>query len=280
MSTPASPPSPKPPTTPPDIQAAITKRLRSAGCVFAEDEARLLSSAADTADEVDELVALRVAGEPLEYILGWAEFCGLRILVDRGVFVPRRRTEFLVHQATPLAPSPAVVLDLCCGSGAIGMAIASILDGVELHAVDIDPVSVACTRRNLAPASGQAYVGDLYAPLPRELRGRIDILVANAPYVPSDAIGSMPPEARDHEPRVALDGGPDGLDILRRIVAEAPEWLTPDGSLLFETSKQQAPHALETVAAHGLGSRLATSTELDATVVIATKPRRPARGRH
>ena len=226
-----------------------------------------------TPAELDNMVDRRVAGLPLEHILGWAEFCGLRITVDPGVFVPRRRTEFLARQAITLARQSAspVVVDLCCGSGAVGAALVATLDRVELYAADIDPAAVRCARRNLA-AAGQVFEGDLYEPLPATLRGRVDILVANAPYVPTEAIGMMPREARLHEPRVALDGGADGLDVQRRVAASAPLWLAPGGHLLVETSERQAPQTVEIFARNGLIPRVTTSDELDATVVIGTRP--------
>ena len=119
-----------------------------------------------------------------------------------------------------------VVVDLCCGSGAVGTAIVSEVPGVEVHAADVDPVATACAAQNLGDRGG-SHTGDLYAALPDDLRGRVDVLVANAPYVPTDAIATMPPEARDHEPRVALDGGGDGLDVQRRIIAEARDVALP-----------------------------------------------------
>jgi release factor glutamine methyltransferase len=271
-----------------DRAAAVT-RLRAAGCVFAEDEAQLLISAARTPAALAAMVDRRAAGQPLEHVLGWAEFCGLRIAVDPGVFVPRRRTEFLVRRAAALArraaaptgPDPSgpdptgqravVVVDLCCGSGAVGAALAAALGQVELHAADIDPAAVRCARRNVAAAGGQVYQGDLYRPLPARLRGRVDILAANVPYVPSGDVGLLPPEARAHEPRVALDGGADGLDVLRRVAAGAPLWLAPGGHLLVETSERQAPRAAEAVGRDGLIPRVAHSSRLNATVVIGTR---------
>jgi release factor glutamine methyltransferase len=225
-------------------------------------------SAARTPADLDTMVDRRAAGLPLEHVLGWAEFCDLRIAVDPGVFVPRRRTELLVRQAAALARPRAVVVDLCCGSGAVGAALIAALDRVELHAADIDPAAVRCARRNVAAAGGQVYEGDLYQPLPPALRGRVDVLVVNAPYVPTDAIELMPPEAREHEPRVALDGGMDGLDVQRRVAAGAPLWLAPGGHLLIETSKRQAPQTVETFTRNGLIPRVTSSDELDATVVI------------
>jgi len=246
--------------------AALVGRLRAAGCVFAEDEARLLLAAASTSAQVEALVARRVAGEPLEHVLGWVRFCGRRILVEPGVFVPRRRTEFLVRSAVAL---PArVVVDLCCGSGAVGAAVAAALVGAQLHAVDIDPVAVRCARRNVVPIGGQVHAGDLFTPLPADLQGRVDLVVVNAPYVPTDAIASMPPEARLHEPRVALDGGTDGLDVHRRVAATAPQWLAPGGRLLIETSRQQASGTAALLAGAGFAVRMARSDELDATVAI------------
>jgi len=239
--------------------------------VFAEDEARLLLTEAGSPSALEEMVVRRVEGEPLEHVLGWAEFAGLRIAVDDGVFVPRRRTEALVEEAVALAGPGAVVVDLCCGSGALGVAVASVVDGVELHAADVDPAAVACARTNVGRVGGRAYVGDLYAALPPSLRGRIDLLLANVPYVPSAAIALMPPEARLHEARVALDGGPDGLDVARRVIAGAPLWLAPGGSLLFETSEAQAAAAVDTVAAAGLRARVVADDERGATVVVGTR---------
>ncbi|MBW5481665.1 putative protein N(5)-glutamine methyltransferase [Streptomyces bambusae] len=255
------------------MDPSIVDTLRAAGCVFAEEEAELLGAAAP-GDEaaLAALVARRAAGEPLEHVVGWAEFCGLRMAVGAGAFVPRRRTEFLVQQAAGLARPGAVVLDLCCGVGAIGAAVAAELGGaVELHAADIDPVALSYARRNVAAAGGTVWQGDLYAALPQSLRGRVDVLVANAPYVPTDAIGLLPPEARDHEPRTALDGGPDGLDIQRRVAEDAAAWLAPGGHLLIETSARQSPSTASALTAAGLAVRAATSADLHATVVIGTR---------
>ncbi len=253
---------------PPD--PVLVTRLRAAGCVFAEDEATLLSEAAQTPADLKQLVAQRVAGLPLEQVLGWAEFCGLRIAVDPGVFVPRRRTEFLVRQGVALAPPRPVVVDLCCGTGAVGAALLATLDVAEIYAVDIDPAAVRCAERNVGGA-GQVFEGDLYGPLPTSLRGRVDLLVANAPYVPTRAIALMPPEARVHEARIALDGGDDGLDVHRRVAAEAAAWLAPRGHLLIETSESQARVASGIFAAQGLTARIVTDEEAGATVVIGSR---------
>ncbi len=315
---------------------AIVARLRAAGCVFAADEAALLSEAAGSPDELESMVAARVGGLPLEQVVGWAEFRGLRILVDPGVFVPRRRSEFLVETAlalttspgdtgTPPATNPArltdprparswvnsepmmsllthdhesrgttpsgepdisgisratapVVVDLCCGSGALGVAAAAGLASAELHAADLDPAAVACARRNVEPAGGHVYEGDLFAPLPARLRsrpgqrGRVAFLICNAPYVPTNEIAFMPPEARDHEARMALDGGADGLAVLRRAAAEAPGWLAPGGVMLVETSGQQAGSMVKALTSAGLLARVHHDDEMGATVVSGMLP--------
>lgn len=249
----------------------IVAALRAAGCVYAEEEAELLIEAAESPAGLDALVARRVAGEPLEYVVGWAAFAGLRVIVEPGVFVPRRRTEALAREAASLLTADSVVVDLCCGSGAIAAVLAAAGAGA-VYAADIDPVAVACARRNLASYGAVVTAADLYDALPETLAGRIDILAANVPYVPTDEIALMPPEARDHEPAATLDGGADGLDLLRRVAADAPRWLAPGGSLLTETSERQAPYALEILAAAGLDPRLVTDDDLGATVAIGTLP--------
>jgi release factor glutamine methyltransferase len=246
---------------------AVVSRLRAAGCVFAEDEAALLRVAAgERASALETLVARREAGEPLEVILGWAEFRGLRVAVEAGVFVPRRRTEVLVTQALARVTPGTVVVELCAGVAAVAAALAAEVPGIEVYAAEIDPVAVRVARRNLDPA--RVFEGDLYDPLPPALRGRVGILIANAPYVPSDEIALMPPEAREHEPRVALDGGADGLDIQRRVIAGAREWLAPGGMLLIETSERQAPATVALMEAVGLAAHAVHDDEVDGTAAV------------
>lgn len=255
-------------------EPALVARLRAAGCVFAEEEARLLQEAADGA-ELERLVQRRVAGEPLEYVLGWVEFDGFRYAVEPGVFVPRQRTELLVREAADLSADVCdpVVVDLCCGCGALGVAVLRRLGRGTLVAADVDPTAVRCAARNVEPAGGRVLLGDLFEPLPPELRGRIDVLVANVPYVPTDAIALMPPEAREHEPAVALDGGPDGLRLFARVAAATPAWLSPGGSVLMETGTEQVPRARALVQAAGLTADVVTDDETGATVVVGTSTR-------
>jgi release factor glutamine methyltransferase len=250
----------------------LEERLRMAGCVFAEDEAALLVAEASSPAELERMVERRAAGEPLEHVIGWADFCGLRIHVTPGVFVPRPRTELLAETAARLAADaqpPRIVVDLCCGSGAIAAAIAALTDGVELHAADADPRAAECARRNVA---GAVYHGNLYDPLPRRLRGRVAVIAANAPYVPTAEIATLPHQARFHEPLGALDGGTDGLAVLRRVIAGAPDWLSPGGALVVESSAAQAPGAAAAMRAGGLRPRVVHSEELDATVVVGVFP--------
>ena len=245
----------------------VVARLRAAGCVYAEDEAALLVDASQGyADELDRLVSARVAGQPLEQLLGWVAFAGLRIAVGPGVFVPRVRTELLAEQALARLGDGTVV-ELCCGVAAV----AAVLQGAgrlsDLYAVDIDPVAVCYAQRNLAEPA-KLLVGDLYDPLPIRLRGRVEMIVANAPYVPTEAIALMPREARDHEPLVALDGGGDGADIHRRIIAAARTWLRPGGHLLIETGREQSAITAAEMSHAGFEVEVVLDDERDATVVV------------
>jgi release factor glutamine methyltransferase len=230
-----------------DPSEALVARLRAAGCVFAEDEAALLEAEA-SGDALELLVRRRVAGEPLEQVLGWTDFGGLRVRVTPGVFVPRQRTLRVAELAVELAPTGGVLVDLCCGSGAIAAYAGAHRPDLDVHAAELDPDAVACARLNVA----QVHAGDLYGALPADLRGRVDVLAVNAPYVPTAEIALMPPEAREHEHHVALDGGDDGLDLHRRVADGAARWLAPDGVLLLETSPRQEPGTVRACERAGL----------------------------
>jgi release factor glutamine methyltransferase len=253
---------------------ALVGRLRAAGCVFAEEEAAVLLEAATGAGELETMLARREAGEPLEGIVGWAEFRGRRVIAAPGLFVPRRRTELLVTTALDLAAPGAIVVELCCGVAAAASAIAFELPTADVYAADIDPAEVAVARRNLPPVRGEdrVFEGDLFEALPTRLRGRVGILIANAPYVPTGEIALMPPEAREHEPRIALDGGADGLDVQRRIAAGARDWLAPGGTLIIETSVRQAPATAAAMREGGLEPRTVHDEDLDATAVAGIAP--------
>lgn len=257
----------------------LVAALRGAGCVFAEQEAALLRQAARSPGALTRLLAQRVDGTPLEYLLGWAEFRGLRVAVDHGVFVPRQRTAFLVDTALERTAADAgdrrTVVDLCCGSGALGLAAATALQAggvdVQVVATDIDATALACARRNIATVGGTVVHGDLYGGLPDALLGRVDLLLANTPYVPTAMIARMPPEARDYEPRTALDGGADGLDVLRRVAQDAPRWLSPRGGLFVEISTGQVDTAISILRRAGLVPDIARSEDYDATVICGTR---------
>jgi release factor glutamine methyltransferase len=247
----------------------LVERLRAAGCVFAEEEAALLIEAA-SGDSLERLVERRIAGEPLEVVLGWAAFRGLRVAVAPRVFVPRARTGILVDQALRFAGPGVLAVELCAGAAAVAAALAAEAPGTEVHAAELDPVAVRVARTTIDPS--RVHEGDLYEALPSGLRGRVGILLANAPYVPTAEIALMPVEARDHEPAIALDGGADGLDVQRRVIAGAPEWLAAGGVLIVETSEHQAPATVALMTAAGFDAHAVHDDELDGTAAVAVLP--------
>ena len=251
------------------MDAALVERLRRAGCVFAEDEARILLEAAARGADLESMTSEREKGVPLEHVVGWADFAGVRVPVDREVFVPRPRSALLVEVAAALLAHGDRLLDLCCGSGGIGLAIADRVP-VDVTATDIDPAAVANARRTLAAIEGAVYQGDLFDGVPRTLLGRFAVVAVVAPYVPRDAIDLLPHEARDFEPRVALDGGPDGLEVLRRIVAEVGSWLTPGGALVAELGEDQVDAFVAVLAADEFRTRV---HERDGAIAVAAWPR-------
>jgi release factor glutamine methyltransferase len=250
-------------------------RLALAGCVSAEAEARWLLEEAlgagpgalaarrgeplppAAAQRLERMVARRVTGEPLQYVVGWAPFGRLRLEVGPGVFVPRPETELVAERAARhLAGvgdgSVPVAIDLCTGSGAIACFLAEEVPGARVLATEVDPGALAWARRNVRDRPVELLEGDLDQPLPADLAGRVDVLVANVPYVPVGAIPLLPRDVRDHEPLLSLDGGSDGLDVLRRVVARAPHWLAPGGWLVCEIGDDQADAATAALAGAGL----------------------------
>jgi release factor glutamine methyltransferase len=246
-----------------------TRELAAAGCVSARAEADWLLEEAVDEESLRAMVARRVAGEPLQYVIGWAPFGPLRLAVGPGVFVPRPETEGLADRAATRLrsrPEPAegsgepqggapvrrVAVDVCTGSGAIACFLAAEVPGARVLATELDPGALAWARRNADRYGVELLAGDLDEPLPAALAGRVDVLCANVPYVPSGAIATLPTDVRDHEPRLALDGGPDGLDVLRRLVARAGHWLAPGGGLLCEIGEDQAETGVALLTAAGL----------------------------
>lgn len=245
--------------------AELAARLRAAGCVFAEDEARLLLASYDDRDGLDAAVSRRVAGEPLEHVLGFVDFDGRRFRLSPGVFIPRQRSQLLVEEAARLGGR--TILDLCCGCGALGLSVQARLPGSRLIASDVSPEAVADARVNGA----EAVVGDLDESVPDDWRGTVDLLLCHAPYVPTAEIAQMPHEARSHEPHATLDGGADGMDVQRRLLAVASRWLAPGGHLLTETSHLQSEELADAAGAVGLRPRLVRDEERGAFVLVATR---------
>jgi release factor glutamine methyltransferase len=216
--------------------------------VAAEDEAAELAEAAHGDGALlAALLARRLTGEPLAWVTGATTFCGRRLRIAGGVYVPRWQSEVVAERAaTVLGPSGRAV-DLGTGSGAIARVLMDRRPGAAVVGVDRDPVAAACARRNGVPT----VVADLVAALSPAWRGTLDVLVAVLPYVPTAALGSLPREAR-HEPPGALDGGDDGLAVVRRVIDEAPRWLTGGGRLLLELGGDQPQSVAGDLAAAGL----------------------------
>ncbi len=251
---------------------ALAARLRAAGSVFAEDEADLLLEAGD-GDPVRlrALVQRRLAGDPLEVVLGWAAFDGHRVRVAAGVFVPRARTAVVVEQAARRLHRYDRVVDLCCGAGAISVALLGRVGALDLVAADVDPDATDVAAENIGDR-GIVVTGDLFAPLPERFREAVDVIAVNAPYVPSGEVATMPSEARDHERLVALDGGADGLDVHRRIADGAGAWLRPGGAVVIEVSAAQSAASAALFAAAGFTVAVERDDEVDGTCVVAVRP--------
>jgi release factor glutamine methyltransferase len=238
-----------------ELRAWATRELAAAGCVSADAEADWLLEEARDPEGLRAMVARRVAGEPLQYVVGWAPFGRLRLAVGPGVFVPRPETEGLADRAATrlrATPGPRTAVDLCTGSGAIACFLASEAPGTRVLATELDPGALAWARVNADRYGVELLAGDLDAPLPAELAGRVDVLCANVPYVPSEAIATLPTDVRDHEPRLSLDGGPDGLDVFRRLAGRAGHWLAPGGWLYCEIGEDQAEEAAAILTRAGL----------------------------
>jgi release factor glutamine methyltransferase len=193
-------------------------------------------AAAGDAGELEALVRRRESGEPLAWLVGGVDFCGLRVRVHAGVYVPRAQTEALAMRAVTRLPPAGVAVDLCTGAGAIAALLRARRPAARVLATDIDPAAVACARAN----GVDALAGDLDAPLPAALAGTVDVITAVVPYVPTDALVLLPRDVVAFEPRRALDGGCDGLEVLATAVERSARWLRPGGWLLLEIGGYQA----------------------------------------
>lgn len=195
----------------------------------------------------------RAAGEPLQFVTGEVPFRHLVLHVRPGVFIPRPETEVLVDVALEALPPASVagplVVDVCTGSGAVAVSIAFERPDAFVHATEVVPATAGIARLNAEKAGVAARVsvleGDLFSPLAAELRGRVDVVTANPPYIPTAEMADLPAEVASFEPRVALDGGADGLDVVRRIVDEARVWLRPGGALVIETDTNRVKDTAE-----------------------------------
>lgn len=227
-------------------------RLRAAGCVFAEDEANILLQSAE-GEMLSELLARRIAGEPLEQIVGWVEFAGARLNVVPDVFVPRQRTTLLaehtIRTIEEAGPRPRL-LEAFCGVGPVATRVSQAVPGAQIHLGDHDGSALECARTNAGPQA-HYHLTSCLAGLPAELAGSFNVISAVPPYVPDSATQFLPREARDHEASMALFGGADGLDLVRRLISESPPWLAPGGALLIELGSGQHRTADDLAAAAG-----------------------------
>ncbi len=227
----------------------VVRALAEGGCVAPDAEAEaLLRASSEGVGPIEELIARRLRGEPLAWITGWARFCGIRIRVDPGVFVPRPHTETLARRAVSLLPTGGIAVDLCTGSGAVAAVLGSGRPRVTVVATDVDPRAVACACRN----GVRALVGQLDEPLPLSIRGRVDVMTGVVPYVPTEELHLLPRDVLDNEPRRALDGGPRGTTVLVQAAEAATRWLRPGGSVLLEIGGNQAGELATTLTDIGL----------------------------
>jgi release factor glutamine methyltransferase len=227
----------------------VVRALAEAGCVDPRSEAdALLQASGEGVGPTEELIGRRLRGEPLAWITGSVRFCGVRVRVDPGVFVPRPHTQALARRAISLLPETGIAVDLCTGSGAIAAVVRSAHPRADVVATDVDPAAVACARRNGVPA----LVGDLDEPLVPRLRGRVDVMTAVVPYVPTEELHLLPRDVLANEPRRALDGGRRGTTVLRRAAEAAARWLRPGGSVLLELGGDQSGPVAITLANVGL----------------------------
>ncbi len=209
----------------------VVRALAAAGCVAPVEEAEQLLSAAEMGvGNLDELLARRERGEPLAWITGSIEFCGIRVRVDRNVYVPRAHTEPLAQRAASLLPDDGVAVDLCTGSGAVALVMRSARPDATVLATDSDRTAIACARSN----GVTAFLGDLDEPLPSSLQGRVDVMTAVVPYVPTDELRLLARDVVAYEPGHALDGGPRGMVVLENVAERSVRWLRPGGCILLE----------------------------------------------
>jgi release factor glutamine methyltransferase len=229
------------------VHASVARTLQQAGCVAADEEAdELLEAAAGDAGLLSEMVARRTNGEPLAWVTGTTTFCGLTVRVETGVYVPRWQTEPLARTAAAVLPAKGTAVDICTGSGAIAMVLQDHAPSARVVATETDPLAAACARRN----GIEVFEGHLDEPLPRQLAGRVDVITAVVPYVPTDAFHLLPRDVRTREPRIALDGGHQGLAFINELVPRSLDWLRSGGYLFIEIGGDQAQPVHELLSDH------------------------------
>jgi release factor glutamine methyltransferase len=218
-------------------RASVIQILTEAGCVAASEEAyELIEAAAGDPGTLDDLVARRRRGKPVAWLTGSVTFCGIKLLVAPGVYVPRWQTEPLARRAATLLPATGVAIDLCTGVGAIAAVLAAAVPTARVVASELDPNAALNARRN----GVEVFEGSLYDPLPRQLRRRVNVLTAVVPYVPTDSLRLLPRDVQVFEPRLALDGGAEGTHLLVEVVRRSTGWLRPGGWVLLELGGDQA----------------------------------------
>jgi release factor glutamine methyltransferase len=225
--------------------------LGAAGCVAPAEEAEeLLRAAGAGVGVLEELVARRRRGEPLAWIIGSVDFCGMRVHVDPGLYVPRPHTEVLARRAASLLPGDGIAVDLCTGSGAVAAVMRSVHPDATVLATDRDRRAIECARSN----GVTAFLGDLDEPLPSSLERRVDVMTAVVPYVPTEELHLLPRDVVAYEPRHALDGGPRGTAFLERVAELSVRWLRPGGRVLLELGGDQALAVATTMSVVGLST--------------------------
>lgn len=269
-----------------DANADLAARLRAAGCAFAAEEAALLRErAGDDAELLEALVRRREAGEPLEPLVGWVDFDGIRIPIDRGVFVPRQRSLLLARRAVAAVRAvdaaragrgptgevrrPPRFLEAFAGAAPIAASVQRAVPGARVLASDRDPRALDVARRTLGPLAGIAR-SDVLRGLPTDW-SEIDVLAAVPPYVPTGELGLLPREAVEHEPREALTAGPDGLEHVRALIRQARDTLAPAGVLLVEMHRGQASRASSIARSHDYTTRAVPGDD-GQTLVLECRP--------
>jgi release factor glutamine methyltransferase len=209
-----------------------------------DHEMARLEALAKHGKPLDDLIARRLEGEPLQYIEGTAAFGPLDLLVDERVLIPRPETEGLFELATRMVRTPEVIVDLCTGSGALALALKSQFPAAAVFATDISAEAIEVATFNRYQTGHQVYLaeGDLFDPLPTAILGLVDLIVANPPYVAEVDFSDLPRDVQ-REPRVALVAGPTGLEVIERIGASAASWLRPGGVVICEIGERQGVSA-------------------------------------